>query len=112
MKTKQYQLSCLKKQLKRKQRNQVKFLIWKLSKEQIEYIEQVFGLKVEPYLYEIRTQSFKNIRCLNSSILKDIHYRNKRDKKTEVRRLNQKEKHILDDYGIRYRPYKYKINLF
>ena len=36
MKTKQYQLNCLKKQLKEKKKNRIKVLEWKLSKEQKE----------------------------------------------------------------------------
>lgn len=112
MKTKQYQLSYLKKELKEKKERRVKVLEWKLTKEQKEYIENVLHLRVEPYLYGIRTKTFKNISKLNCSILKDIHYSKKRGKNFEVRKLSAKEKEILDEYGICYNPIKYKIYLF
>ncbi len=112
MKAKQYQLSCLKKQLREKKKNRVKVLEWKLTEEQKEYIENVLHLKVEPYLYRIRTRTFKNISKLNYSILKDIHYMKKRGKDFEVRRLSKKDKEILDEYGISYDPVRYKIYLF
>ena len=112
MKTKQYQLSCLKKQLKENKERRVKVLEWKLTKEQKEYIEKVLHLKVEPYLYKIRTRTFKNISELNYNILKDIHYTKKRGKNFDVRKLSPKEKEILDEYNIYYNPIKYKIYLF
>ena len=112
MKAKQYQLNCLKKQLKEKKKNRIKVLEWKLSKEQKEYIENVLHLRVEPYLYGIRTRTFKNISKLNYNILKDIHYSKKRGKNFEVRKLSIKEKEVLDEYGIYYNPVKYKIYLF
>lgn len=112
MKAKQYQLNCLKKQLKEKKKNRIKVLEWKLSKEQKEYIENVLHLRVEPYLYGIRTRTFKNISKLNYNILKDIHYSKKRGKNFEVRKLSTKEKEVLDEYGIYYNPVKYKIYLF
>ena len=112
MKAKQYQLSCLKKKLKEKKKNRIKVLEWKLSKEQKEYIENVLHLRVEPYLYGIRTRTFKNISKLNYNILKDIHYSKKRGKNFEVRKLSTKEKEVLDEYGIYYNPVKYKIYLF
>lgn len=112
MKTKQYQLNCLKKQLREKQKNRIKILIWKLTKEQKEYIENVLHLRVEVYLYGIRTRTFKNIERLNYSVLKDLHYMKKRGKNIEVRKLSSEEKRILDEYEIRYYPIKYKIYLF
>lgn len=112
MKAKQYQLSCLKKKLKEKKKNRIKVLEWKLSKEQKEYIENILHLRVEPYLYGIRTRTFKNISKLNYNILKDIHYSKKRGKNFEVRKLSTKEKEVLDEYGIYYNPVKYKIYLF
>ena len=111
MKTKQHKLSCLKKQLKDKKEKRISVLIWKLSKEQKEYIENVLHLRVEPYLYGIRTKTFKNISQLNHNILKDLHYMKKRGKDVEIRPLKIKDKKILDEYGVRYYAVKYKIYL-
>ena len=110
MKNKNYQQAILKKQLRQKKENGVKFLIWQLTPEKKEIIEQ-FGYYVEPYLYQITTRTFCNLKTLKSNLLKDLHYMNKRGKRFEVRKLKSKEKKILDDFGIKYKPVKYKIYL-
>lgn len=111
MRFKQHQMSALKKQLLEKKRRGVKFLVWKLNKDQIEYITSVLHFRVEPYLYKIRTRSFSNIRLLEYNILKDLHYENKRGKQFDVRLLKDKDKYILTEYGVRYEPIKHKIYL-
>ena len=110
MKNKNYRQNKLKKQLREKKNNGVKFLIWELTPEKKEQIES-FGYYVEPYLYLINTRTFLNIRNINSNLLKDLHYMNKRGKRYKVCRLKKGEKEILDSYGIRYKPTKYKIHL-
>lgn len=57
MKNKNYRQSKLKKQLSQKRKEGYKILKWKLSKEQVEIIEN-WGYRVEVYLYSIRTRTF------------------------------------------------------
>jgi hypothetical protein len=110
MKNKNYQQSKLKKQLREKKNNGVKILKWKLTPEKREAIES-FGYYVEPYIYQINTRTFSNIRLIKSRLLKDLHYMNKRGKRFENRPLKEEEKEVLDEFGIKYRAVKYKIHL-
>lgn len=110
MKNKCYLQSKLKKELDIKRNKGVKVLVWKLSKERKEEIENM-GYRVEPYLYSIRTRMFGNIRNIKSTLLKDLHYMKKRGKDYEVRFLKKDDKKILDEMGIKYYPVKYKIYL-
>lgn len=110
MKNKTYKQSKLKKQLREKKNNGIKVLIWKLTPEKKEFIESL-GYYAEPYIYQINTRTFSNIRLIKSRLLKDLHYMNKRGKRFECRILKKAEKEILDELGIKYRPIKYKIYL-
>ena len=110
MKKSAYENSKLKYQLINKKRNGVKELIWKLTPNQVEFVEEKFGFEVKPYLYEVKTRTFYNVRNLDN-ILKDIHYSCKRSKKVIVLKLNSKEKKVLKEFRIGYRPYKHKIKL-
>ena len=110
MNKQEYELSKLKKILFAKRRQGVKEVTWRInSKEKLEYIERFFD--VEPWLHEIRTRTFQNIRTIESTLLKDIHYDSKKGKKTIVRKLKKSDKRYLDDYGIRYRAVTFKIKL-
>ena len=110
MKNSAYEESRFKHQLLEKKRNGVKELVWKLNPVQIAFIKRKFGFKVEPYLYEIKTRTFYNVRNLDN-FLKDIHYRNKRGKQFTVMKLTPYQRDVLDELEIKYRPYKYKITL-
>lgn len=105
----QYAISKFKKQLLEKKERGVKELIWKLSAEQNDYVNRHY--RVEPYLYEITTRTFFNIRSLKSTLLKEIHYKSKKGKRTYVRKLNKSERKELDDYGIKYKVAKHMIYL-
>lgn len=105
-----YENSNLKHQLLEKKRNGIRELIWKLNPEQVEFIRRKFGFSVEPYLFEVNTRPFHNIRNLEI-ILRDIHLKNKKGKKRAVFKLDKTEMKILDEFGVRYRPFKYKIKL-
>lgn len=110
MKNKNYQQSKLKKQLREKKNNGVRVLIWKLTPEAKELVES-FGYYVEPYIYQINTRTFSNIRLIKNRLLKDLHYMNKRGKHFECRPLRKEEKEVLDEFGIKYKAVKYKIHL-
>ena len=110
MKKRAYEISKFKYQLLNKKRNGVKEVIWKLNPGQIEFIQRKFGFNVEPYLYEVRTRTFHNVRNLDG-FLKDLHYENKKGKKFMITKLTLYQKDVLKELGIRYRPYKYKIIL-
>lgn len=111
MRKKAYQNSKLKHQLFEKQRRGVKEVIWTLKPEQKEFIEERLKFTTEEYLYQVKTKSFLNIKGLKYNILKTIHLYNKKGKRTVVLKLDNKEKKILDEYGVSYWPYKYKIKL-
>lgn len=110
MKNRNYREEKLRKQLQQKRREGKKVLIWDLSPNKRKQIEEL-GYRVEPYLYEIKTRTFYNVRALKSSLLKDLHYMHKRGKLLEVRTLKRGELETLDSYGIRYRPIRFKIYL-
>ena len=110
MKNADYQLSKMKQKLKDMEARRVKSVIWKLSKNQVEYIQNL-GDEVTPYLYEIKTRPFKEVRNLKDTILKDIHYANKNGKKSVVKKLTPKQRKILSEYGVVFRPMKYKITI-
>lgn len=110
MRNKNYRQLKLKKQLREKKNNGVRVLIWKLTPETKELVES-FGYYVEPYIYQITTKSFSNIRLEKNRLLKDLHYMNKRGKRFECRPLNKEEKEILDKAGIKYIAVKFKIYL-
>ena len=100
MKKNAYENSRFKHQLLEKKRNGVKELIWKLNPGQIEFIQRKFGFKVEPYLYEIRTRTFYNVKNLDN-FLKDIHYRSKRGKQFIIMKLTPYQKDVLYELGIK-----------
>lgn len=110
MKRDAYENSRLKHQLLDKKRNGVREVIWKLNPYQIEFIENTLGFSAEPYLYTVKTRPFYNIRELDS-LLKEIHYKNKRGIRECVFKLNPKQRKLLDEFGVKYAPCKYKIKL-
>lgn len=110
MKEKAYKNAQLKRQLALYKAQGKKELIWKLSIDRKEYIENL-GYTIEPYLFEITTKPFYNIRCIKNSLIKDIYYTNKQGKRTLVRKLCKEEQALLREYGIRFRVIKYKIHL-
>lgn len=100
----------LKNQLKGRRERKINSVVWKLNQEQLEFVKHL-GYYVEEYLYQIKTKQFKNLHAIKSTLLKDIHFKNKKGTKTMVKRLEDDEKKLLDEYGIKYRPYKFKIYL-
>lgn len=111
MKNKNYRQKKLKDQLEQKRREGKKELVWNLTPEKRREIQEL-GYDVEPYLYEIKTRTFYNIRALDNTLLKDLHYMNKRSKKFEIRKLKKDEMKVLNEFGISYRPIKFKIYLY
>ena len=86
----------------------VKEVIWRLNLAQRNYIEDSLHFVVEPYLYKVKTRRFYNISNL-PSVLKDIHYQNRKGVKEYITKLSFSDKKILEDFGVNYVPYKYKI---
>lgn len=109
LKKKQYENSKLKRQLIIKKECGVKELHWRLTRQQMEYVEQL-GYRIEPFLYCVRTKKFYNLKDLHP-LLKSIHYKNKKGKDSVVIRLKSSEMKLLDEYGLSYYPYKYIIYL-
>lgn len=110
MKNKENQLSQMKYKLRELKERKVKIVIWKLTKEEKEYIENL-GYEVSPYLYEIRTKTFRNLYEIQDTRIRDIHYSSKQGKKTIVLKLKKKDMKVLEEFNVRFRPVKYKIRL-
>lgn len=110
MKKKQYRESKLKYQLEKMKAKGKKSVLWKLTKSQKEFIEELYP--VEPELYLIRTRYFSKEICEKYSILKRLNNEKKYKKKPYIfTKLNKKEKKILDELEIKYFEAKYRIRL-
>lgn len=109
MKNKDYRLRKQLYELRSMAKNGTKSVVWKLSKEQMSFLAKYY--EIEPYLYTIKTKKFVRIYDIHDSLLKDIHYNNKRGKKEMVRRFSNEQKELLDRYDVMYKPYKYRIVL-
>ena len=103
-------MSKLKKQLLIKKEKRENNPCWKLSYEQKEFIEEVLGFEVTPVIYSIKTKPFKRVKDLNH-LLKEIHYSYKRGVFKIAKKLTPKDRNLLDEYGIKYGPFKYEIHL-
>ena len=110
MKKSAYENSKLKHQLLEKKRRGVKEVIWKLNHAQKKFIEECLKFPIEVYLYEVKTKPFYNVKQLDK-LLKDIHFCNKRGKKIAVYKLSESQRNLLDEFGVKYKAYKYKIKL-
>ena len=110
MRNDQHRISAMKKQLLEKKHQGVKSVYWKLStRQQVEEIGRIYP--IVPYLTEIHTRSFSDVRNLPSALLKDIHHAHKQGKRTIVRRLRRGEAKLLSQYGVWNRTIKYEIKL-
>ena len=105
-----YENSKIKHKLLNKKRNGVKEVIWKLNPNQVVFIQRNLGFNVEPYLYEVRTRTFYNIRNLDN-FLKELHYKSKQGKDFIITELTPYQKNVLEELKIKNRIYKYKIKL-
>lgn len=109
MRNKQRRLAEIKYQLREKRERKVKRVIWKLTQEQKHFVESI-GYGVKPFIYEIKTRAFYNVKNSNATI-KDIHWAYKNGKRSIFRKLKQDEVKILDEHGIEYRVSRYEIIL-
>ena len=110
MKNWQHEASKVRKMLLEKKRNGVKEVIWCLDNQARKDEVDRLGFPIEPWLCEIRTRTFKQIRD-KPSLIKELHYSYKSGKKRIVRRLNNKQLRQLKKHGIKPRVIKYKIYL-
>ena len=110
MKKRNFEQSRTKKKLLEERWKGKKFLVWKLTIAQKQDVEEL-GYMVEPSIYQIETRTFHNVRNLPSTLLKDLHYAKKRDKRYLARPLKQNQIELLKEYGVKYRVLKYKIYL-
>ena len=110
MKNRDYKQAQLKHQLFQMRNAKKKNPRWKLDPEQVEYIRNI-GFSVEAYLYRIKTKPIYDVKH-QSGILKTIHYSFVQDHKRYIyKTLSKKEKAILLDKGIEFKPYKYEVYL-
>ena len=110
MKQKCYRENVMKKKLTERRNHGTKVLIWTLNASTKAIIEDL-GYSVEPYLYKVPTRKFANIKGIKNTLIKDLHYSYQSGKKFVVSSLKHGDRKILDDYGIRYEPIKFKIYL-
>ena len=111
MTNKQKQFARIKCQLIQRRENGNKEVIWKLSQEQREFVENNLGYRIIPWIYEISTTTIASVNFGGDSMMYQIYTARRRGQKKIYRKLKRREKKSLDDYGIRYRPFKYKIVL-
>lgn len=96
-------------ELARLKGNGKKSVVWKLSAKTVSQVKEKYSVETE--LYEIRTKHLKNIRDERNPILKEQHFAFKQNKKTIVRPLSEKDKEDLEKRDVKYRPYKYRIQI-
>ena len=100
----------MKKKLKERRNHGAKILIWNLNASTKAIVEDL-GYEVEPYLYKVSTRRFANVKGIKNTFLRDLHYSSQKGKKFVVSSLKRADRKVLDDYGIRYEPIKFKIYL-
>ena len=110
MTDKQHKLAELKFKLRNARDSGRKVLIWKMSEEQREYVENL-GYKVVPYLYEIQTRAISGISHNKLAIISKIHYAYTKGRRNLYKILSKSDIEILKRYGIPYRRFKDKIVL-
>jgi hypothetical protein len=81
---------------------------FKLDVDQKRFIEKELGLKVEPYLYSVRTRTFMNVSELPQELL-ILHYSKKHRNYTKVMKLTEEEKKLFKKYGVKFEILTYKI---
>jgi len=111
MKDSAYRYSKIKHQLKEKKERGEKEVVWKLSNNQVEFIKNELHYRVEPCLYEVRTKLIQSIESCDSKLIKEIHYKHKKGIKNTVISLSDKALNLLDEFSIKYRPFKFRIYL-
>ena len=111
MKNKQFKYASLKKQLLARKMNGVRFVVWKLSNEQCEFIETCLGYSVEPFLYCVKTRCISHDIRNGNALLREVHYASKNKKYKIIKKLKFQDKKVLDEWDIPYTPFKYKIYL-
>ena len=110
MKNKDYRKNKLKNQLRELKCKGKKSVVWKLSREQVEFVQQFY--RVEPELYRIHTRYFSKEICEIYSILKHLNNEKKFKNHTYfVTKLNKKEIDILKEFKIAYTVMKHRIFL-
>ena len=110
MKNKQHWESKTKYKLKHLKQTGIKYVLWTLSVNQLEYVKHLYP--VEPGLYRIQTKIFSKAICDMYPILKCLKAEKQYRKKSYIyRALNKKEKKILDEFHVKYYVAKHKIVL-
>ena len=109
LKNREYRQRSQLYKLRELKRRGLKYVEWKLNKEQLEYYLKYF--EVKPYLYAVRTKKFSCIRFARERIVKDLHYAYKKGKRELVRTLSQEEIELLEQINIKYRVVKWRIIL-
>lgn len=91
------------------QKHGKKEVLWTLSQEQLEQIEES-GYVVEPYIYKVRTRRFSKCALAHGAgLLKDLHYASKKGKDFLFCKLRKEDFEFLKNNDISYRPLKYRI---
>lgn len=110
MKRKDYRKSQIKHQLEARYNKHMTCVIWKLDAEQCEIVDELGYTRI-PYIYEVTTRPFYNIRMIRETLVKDVHYACKRGRRVLYLKPQKGDLDTLARYGVKYKPYKYQISL-
>ena len=110
MTRREYRKNKMRFQLEERRGKRIPSVIWKLDKEQCEILDEL-GYTTKPLIYEVTTRPFQNIRWINNSLVRDVHYACKRGRRVIYLRAKERELEVLKDFGIKFKPYKYEIKL-
>ena len=109
MRTKDYRVSRTLKMLKEMKNNGKKFVVWSLPNKEVKaQVEKRYD--TVPWLFELKTRRFKNV-ATKPTLIKNLHYANKRGKNRISLHLENGELAILQEYDVQYREVKYMITL-
>ena len=110
MKNKQYANSRTKHQLAaRKEKGQTS-VVWRLTSDQLDYIKDVLGYQVQPFIYRITTKKIPR-DCQTNSLLKEINYKKSHGENRLIKKLSSRDRKMLEEHNIHFVPLKYKILL-
>lgn len=110
MKDRCYKQAQLKHQLFQMRNAKKRNPIWKLTYDQVEYIQKI-GFPVVPRIYRIRTKAIFGVKN-KPGILKEIHYSHVKDRKKYLyKTLSKKNMDLLEQHMVAFDEYKYEVLL-
>ena len=84
--------------------------IWKLTPIERDYIEEI-GFRTKPWIYEISTREMYGLPKNPTTLMKSIYNARMKGVRKITRRASEEEVRILEAYGIKCVPVRYRIFL-